>query len=526
MTMKKTTLILVLLCAAFLPARDLTLREAVELTLKENLGLRLDRLSLETGRFTLEGARGIFDPVLGVDLRTSTQESPSTWQLQGAEVFESENAGVNFSLGQVLPTGGRYSLNWNNGRTESNSSFYYLNPSYSAGFSLSLSHPLLQGFGTDITNRPILAARYSYNQSLSDFRRSLEIKVLEVETAYWNLYFAQEDLLVKQKDLELAQEFLKITQRKIEVGTEAPINVYSAQVGVAVREEAIISAEASLKNARDVMAKLLHLGQAQWDDPLVAVEAPDTDTVLPTEEEALATAYAKRAELVRLDWQKELQRLSLLAAKNAMLPGLDLSLTYGYSGVGGDYVVRDSQGNIIEVLPGGWNDAWGQVSGTDYPNWSAALVFSFPLGNRSASADKRSAEVGMELLSLQEVQIKEVILLEVRAALRAVETARKSLAAAQESRLLAEKNLEAERKRYDNGLSTNYQVLLVQKDLSDAATRLILAESNLRKAFASCQYTLGALLEFEGVEVEVPEYDTAGLKSPKFLQYGNYVGSP
>ena len=521
--MKKTICILILLCASAVSARDLTLKDAVELTLKQNLGLQVDRLSLQAGRFSLDGAKGVFDPLLGANLRTSSQESPSTWQLQGADVYQSDNAAYDFSLSQLLPTGGKYSLDWSNGRTESNSSYYYLNPSYSSGLTLSLSQPFLKGFGTDIANRPVLSARYSYNQSLSDFRRSLESKVLEVETAYWNLHFAQEDLVVKQKDLELAQEFLKITQRKIEVGTEAPINVYSAQVGVAVREEAIIGAEAALKNAQDAMAKLLHLEQAQWNDPLVAVEAPDTEALVPAEGTALETAFAKRPELVRLGWQSEQQRLALLTAKNALLPALDLSFSYGFSGVGGDYVVRDAEGNIVEVLPGGWNDAWKQVTKTDYPNWSAALVFSLPLGNRSAKADKRSAEVGLELLAVQEAQLKESILAEVRAALRSVETARKSLTAAQESQLLAEKNLEAERKRYDNGLSTNYQVLLVQKDLSEASTRRIQAASNLRKTFAACQYTLGALLEFEGVEVEVPEYDTAGLRGPKFLRYGNYV---
>ncbi len=521
--MKQTTLLFVLLCAAFLPARELTLREAVELTLANNLGLQIDRRSIETGRFSLEGAKGIFDPLLGINLRTASQESPTTTRLQGAEVYQSDSDTFDASLSQLLPTGGKYSLNWSNGRTESNSSFYYLNPSYTSGLSLSLSQPLLKGFGADLANQPILLARYSYNQTLSDFRRSLEAKVLEVETAYWNLYFAQQDLVVKKKDLDLAQEFLKITQRKIEVGTEAPINIYSAQVGVAVREEAIINAEAALKNARDLMAKLLHLDQGQWDEPLEAVEAPDTEVQLPSEADALATAYAKRPELVRLGWQREAQKLALLSARNAVLPGLDLSLTYGFSGVGGDYVVRDADGDIVEVYPGGWGDALDQVSGADFPNWAAALVFSLPLGNRSAKADRRSAEVGLELLALQEAQTREVILTEVRSALRAVETAKKSLAAAQESRLLAEKNLDAERKRYDNGLSTNYQVLLVQKDLSDAATRLIGAQSNLRKAYAAFQYTLGALLEFERVQVEVPEYDTDGLKGPRFLRYGNYV---
>jgi outer membrane protein len=524
MTMKKFAVFVVILTmAGILSARDLALKEALELTLRQNLGLQVQTLSVSQGRFTLEGAMGIFDPVLGATLDASSAVNPSSWQLQGAQVNEYKQRDFNLSLNQFLPTGGKFSFGWNNSRSTTNSIYYFLNPSYSTGLAASLTQPLLQGFGTDLARKTILSARYSYNQSLTDFNKTIQSTLLAVENAYWDLYFYARDLEVKKKDLDLANEFLHITERKIEVGTEAPLDIYNAQVGVATREQAIIASRHLLDSSMDTLRQLLHLQPEQWNEPLATADEPVFQVEPMDEQAAVTLAEANRPEFVKMHWQSEGLKLQRLAARNALLPQLDFSLSYGYNGMGGTYIVRDNNGNIVDIIPGGWNDAWGQVNGRDYPQWQAALVLSFPLGNRAARANLRSAEVSLDLLDLQTAQLKEQVWAEVRQAIRTIENARKAMEAAKVSRILGEKNMDAERKRYDNGLSTNYNLLLVEKDLSVARSSEIQAETIFRKAVAAYYYTIGRLPEFEGVQVEVPKMDEQGVKGWKCLQYGNYV---
>jgi outer membrane protein len=524
MTMKKfIVFLLCAACAGIVSAKDLTLREAMELTLKQNLGIQVETRTVDLNRFTLAGSMGIFDPVLGATLSASSSQSPSSWQLQGAAVSENKQRALNLSLNQLLPTGGKFSFSWNNSRMETNSTFYFLNPSYDTGITASFTQPLLQYFGTDLTKKSILMARYAYNQTLSDFNKSLQSTLLSVEYAYWDLYFYARDLEVKKKDLDLANDFLRITERKIEVGTEAPINIYNAQVGVATREQAIIASQHLLDSSKDTLRQLLHLEKDQWNEPLSTADNPVIEVETPDEKAALELAEANRPEFVKLAWQRQGLNLSRLAAKNALLPALDFSLSYGYSGLGGTYIVRDNDGNIVDIIPGGWSDAWRQVRNLDYPSWQAALVFSFPIGNRSAKANARAAEVSLELLDLQLAQLKEQVLTDVRQAIRTVDNARKALDAARISRVLAEKNMDAERKRYDNGLSTNYNLLLVEKDLSVARSSEIQAETAFRKSVAAYHFTTGKLPEFEGVQVEIPKMDEAGVGGWKALQYGNWV---
>ena len=92
-------------------------------------------------------------------------------------------------------------------------------------------------------------------------------------------------------------------------------------------------------------------------------------------------------------------------------------------------------------------------------------------------------------------------LLDVRRAARNVETAAKAIELAKVSSKLARKNLEAEQKRYENGLSTSFQVLEIQEDLSIALSNEVRSIITYRKAVVAYQKATGELLEKTGVRL-------------------------
>ena len=66
---------------------------------------------------------------------------------------------------------------------------------------------------------------------------------------------------------------------------------------------------------------------------------------------------------------------------------------------------------------------------------------------------------------------------------------------------LAEKNLDAERKRYENGMSTSFQVTQIQQDLTAARSREVSAITGYRKALVEYYRAIGKLLEQNSIEV-------------------------
>ncbi|MEJ5166770.1 MAG: TolC family protein, partial [Thermoanaerobaculia bacterium] len=341
-------LCLIILFSVFVFSKELTLEEAIRIALENNLQIKIEKITLNSFENNIRASKGVFDPFLSADAQISSTKSPSAWQLQGAEIYESKRRNFNLNLSQFLPTGGTLSVDWTNSRSETNSLFYYVNPSYNSGFTLSVSQPLLKNFGLQMAKKNEIKAIYNFNTNLSTFINKIESKVKEVEEAYWDLYYFYNDLKVKEEALNLAKEFLSITQKRIDVGLEAPLNIYTAQVGVATREEAIIQAKSLYELAQDRLRQLLHLEKDKWNDIITTAEEPEVEEI-EVSEDSYETALNKRKEVISLKWQREMAEFSLKEAKNNLLPNLNFILSYGYSGLGGTYVIRDNSGNIIEI---------------------------------------------------------------------------------------------------------------------------------------------------------------------------------
>ena len=86
-----------------------------------------------------------------------------------------------------------------------------------------------------------------------------------------------------------------------------------------------------------------------------------------------------------------------------------------------------------------------------------------------------------------------------------MDTASQALESARVSRRLAEKNLDAEQKRYQNGMSTSFQVLEVQEDLTAAKSREVAAITGYRKALVQYYRAIGRLTEESGIEIVGPD---------------------
>src|SRR6185369_333361 len=98
------------------------------------------------------------------------------------------------------------------------------------------------------------------------------------------------------------------------------------------------------------------------------------------------------------------------------------------------------------------------------------------------------------------VLLKENLVVEVRAAARAIDTAFRSVAAARKSRELAERNLDAERKKYENGMTTSFQVAQIQNDLTTARTNELQAIAIYRKSIAAWHRSSGDILSQKNIQ--------------------------
>jgi len=489
----------------------LSLEDAIAIALERNLSLMVQRQNRAEASFRVFEAVGIYDPNATASLSFVDETSPSASNLDGADVTTFESQAANLGLSKLVSSGGVFSADWSNNRQESNSTFATLNPSYRVDFDLSFRQPLLANRGRLVTERGITVARHNLDASREDFEAQIAAVIGFVETEYWNTVEAREQLAVAVESLALAEELHEQNRIRVEVGTLAPLELVQSESGVATRQEEIIRSKALLGDAEDRLRQILNLDQgALWSTPLRLTSEADLTEVSVDLDEAIETALVERPILRAQRLRNQIQEIDVEVAKNLELPSLDLFLRYGFNGVGGDIEERDFfTGELISQSPGGYSDALEQVTDTEFDGWVVQLDLAYPIRNRAAKARTAIAEVALDRVSTQLADVELEVITEVRRTHRFLDAALQAVESARVSRVLAEKTLDAEQKRYDNGLSTSYQLLEIQEDLTAARSREVSSASSYRRAVIAFYSAMGRLLEQSGVSISEPE-DSSG----------------
>ena len=475
---------------------ELSLPQAIELALRNALDLDVASLSYQRTGFGIGAASGIFDPSVTASVNTSSRETPTTSSFQAPA---SKSQRFDLGIGGLTELGTQYSLGFGGVRSDSPTKttipgYVEINPTFSAGLTASVTQPLLQGFGRDVNTRLVVQSRLAQDASAWDFVASVQTAVQLVENAYWDLVYALANLDSKKEGLDRANDFNRITRIKIDVGALAPIEVVQTEVTIAQREQEIILAEGQIGDAQDRLKRLLNVTDlSTWNRPIVPTDKPGEEKVEIDVEAGIRSALEVRPEVKQALIDIESRKISLVYNRNELKPRLDAKGAYGLSGVGfNNDVVKEGSS---------YSDAFSQIGSWDYPNWSIGLNFAIPLRNRTAKANVAIALTDLELSRTGLALLKQNITLEVRTAARNVDTARRSVAAARKARELADRNLDAEQKKFDNGMTTSFTVAQVQNDLTTARSNELLAIAGYLKSMVSWHRAVGDLLPTKHVEI-------------------------
>ncbi|MFP4082401.1 MAG: TolC family protein [Candidatus Aminicenantes bacterium] len=485
----------------------LTLEDCLLKAMENNLGIAVDVLDPELAAISVSSAKEKFMPQLTFDLDRTSNNQPSYSWIDAADQVISRNTSYSAQISQLVPFGGSLSIFLSGYASDTNRKFQTINPRYGSTLRFNFIQPLLKDFGFNISRREIIIAQNNLDISENQFKRSLLDTIYRVEEAYWNLVYSMENLKVRKQSLRLARDLLEKNKRSVEVGTMAPIEILSAEEQVATREAEILEAEVLVKNNQDILKTLINLGAEEKEIDLLQIvpkDKPSSQRREITLEQALVTAMENRPDLQELNIRIKNRQLNLDYAKNQLLPDLSLQASYwspGISGTQNVYPPGIAFGDPIETIPGDASDAIKDVFGFKYNNWSVGLSLSLPLQNILSRASFAQAEVNLKQAMLQLKNQKQQAYLEIKSALRAVQTNYKRIQARRSARELAEKKLEAEEEKFKIGLSTNYYVLQYQRDLTNAQTAELKAMIDYNLSLAQLNQALGTTLQEKNISL-------------------------
>jgi outer membrane protein TolC len=208
---------------------------------------------------------------------------------------------------------------------------------------------------------------------------------------------------------------------------------------------------------------------------------------------ATQQALSNRTDVLQARKNLEANDITLDLLSNQTLPQADLIARYQASGVGGTRF--ETTGNSVNrivtaVIPGGYLDALDTLFRQKLPTWSFQVNFSYPLGTSAADAAIARARIQQSQIEVQLRQLELQVTSDISNAAVQVQNTAERVQAALAARDLAQQQLDAENSKFGVGMSTNYQVVLAQRDLATAQNAELQAILAYRRA----------VVEFERVQ--------------------------
>jgi outer membrane protein TolC len=512
-------------CAAIATARPISMDECIQLALEHSLALRVQRLAPELARYALGGAYAAYDPAMNLAYEKRSSSSPGGIDAQGRLYpgSETESDGLTGGLGGSLPTGLRYSIGTSTtdtygftpglapdrsnpiyGKTSLTNLldgyvFTYPTVTYptvmtrdpfektTAWVGLQLTQPLLQNFWIDGARLSIKLANKDLKRSELGVEYTVMAKVADVVSAYYLLIAAQEQLKVQETSLQWAEQFLSETKKKVEVGVLAPLDEKQAEAQLEGTRADLLRARGDLKTAQNRLKALLTDNYADWQDTeLQPTEKLSAPVRVFNRADSWQKGLTMRPDLKQLKIDLEKQNIRLRYDYNQLFPQLNLEGSYGMNASAREF-----------------SGALGGLQDCTSPAFSFRAVLTFPLSNRAARYNYKASKVNVQQGLLRLKELEQSILLQIDNAITDASTSFGRIEATKQARVYAEAALAAEQKKLENGKSTNFEVLRLQRDLTSSRSAELGALTTYNIALAQLALSEGSILEERGIKFEI-----------------------
>ena len=456
------------------------------------------------------------DPTIGgtVQLERAKQPQSNTLFSGGKSSLTTNTDQYNFNYTQGFMTGAQLTANITNSRLTTDNPFSVYSPQLTSVFKAELTQHLLYGAGIYINRRFMYQALNSRRITDSAFRQQILYTVNQVESIYWGLVSAYEDVQAKERALAQSTQVDEDTRKQLQIGTMAPLDVVNADSTVATDRQSLISSQSNLNYQQQIVKQAI---ARNLNDPkLEKAEVIPTDRVdiseIPEEsqpvDDLVQTAFKQRPELEQALLQLKNDEITLKGARNGLLPQLDAFAFYGSNALGGapnpnyNLSIFGGGSGPPAVPAEGYGTVLQNLFNSSAPDKGVGLTLSIPLRNREAQAEQARSLLEYRQEEMRVEQLYTQIRMQVVNAQYALTNDRAQVKAAIAAREANSQSLSDEEKKLHLGASTTANVLLQERNLANAENSLIQANAAYARDRAGLYQVLASTLQHYGINLD------------------------
>ncbi|MGA3095207.1 MAG: TolC family protein [Bryobacteraceae bacterium] len=480
--------------------------QCLVLSLKDYLGLAMSNhtnvqtyyLTVERSRNNVTSVLGTWDPVARASLTPSWNRSDPALNVPNGSSTRSGSWPLSLGYSQTLQTG--QTLSFGGGGYKNTA--WGQNTSYGSNMSFSFTQPLIKNRGGYITRLPLIEAQSTLKISQFQLRQSLLGFINTAEGAYWGFISAREQLKVTLTAQDVSKANLDYIQHELQLGAVNEISMYRPEQSYAAAQVTTLQNEFGLKNQEDALRRQIgaDIDPNVRDLPVVLTDAPDlspSEAITPDRELTVQKALNLNPSIKISMETLSADDYGVSAARNGLLPELDLKAGYGGAGYGSTYVPFGGG----PVIAGGLGEALQQLFEWGNPGYNIGLSLTLPIRNRTASMAMANAIVQKKTDALSLRSTQQSLRLSV---LQGVNSFIGSIAAAKMavlSREYAQKDYEAQMLEFKLGMNTQLDLVTAAQELATADSAMVTAQIAVRTSLLNLWLQTGELLDQRGIVV-------------------------
>ncbi len=483
---------LAVLLAAILPARPsladnarvISISEALHLALQNNATLRTTFLQEARAIEQVTIAEGIRPFTLQVDGGYTHSSNPALTTNDVLQYGGQDGVELGAQLQKTFAFGTSTALRVEGSWDKAKTFLSYqddVDPSRSMfGLTarLSVTQPLLRGFGTRIGEASLRTARYSQDASAHEARLAASRLARDVQSAYWDAWYAGQALDIDRRSRDIAAAQVAETQARVDAGSVAPVDLLSFRTRLATLDETVAVAEADLARMTSALAATLGIIDQSTHVMADPAQQPPVPPADPARAEAEALASRESPEILRAEVQVTLAEDQALIAGEDLRHRLDL--------VGWVQAQAIGARAAPAMVPQFGNE--GAYSGY------VGFVWEWPLASARQVSEHTSARLSVEIAREQLRAAREGLTADVVAALQNLASARRKQELAAGTLMIAQESADAERERLRLGSTIFASLRDAEEAVREASLRAAKAQVDLAKARLELDHLTGQLL--------------------------------
>jgi outer membrane protein len=479
------------------PEVVLSLRDTIQMAVRNNLGVQGARLQQGVTQAELVAAQAAFDANLVASTQGQFQNQP-TQNFGGflPSDFANQFRQWSFSSGieTATVTGGSFSVGMASTYSQLYpTDLYSNNPAWINSLQIGLSQPLLKGFGTDVNMASIRLARNNDRRSLQQLRAQLLQLCRDVEVGYWQLVLARQRVVGAAWLVRVGVEVREVLAKRRAFDT-TQAQYADAVAKVEDRKAQLIRAQREVAASVDRLKVLLNEPSLPVGEEtmIVPVDFMVDQPLAFSLREAIGTAVEQSPVITQSLLAVDDAGIRQVVADNGRLPDLNLNAQFQFSG-----------------LEQGMGEAWQELTEAGFVNYLVGLNFSQPIGNRAGEANYRRARLQRSQAVLAYRAAVQQAIFQVKDALRSIDAQYRLIEQTRAFRLAQAENLRALLVDEQTIATLTPEFLALkfqrQQELANAQIQEILSLVEYNSAIAQLWQAMGTGLQMNRVELEVTD---------------------